>query len=410
MKRLLMVAYMFPPIGGIGAQRPAKFARYLPEFGWEADVLAGEPEPGGNTDETLLEGLPGDTVIRRVRAPRAGLYELPARALKLNVKWTAVPDKLKGWKRPAVKEGLRMLAEREYDAIYSTSYPYTGHMVGLALKLASGLPWIADFRDPWTGNRYLKPPTAYHMRRERGMERRVLEEADAVVNVTPPLAGMHHHDFPTADRSKFVCITNGFDPADFTDLNGPEPGGRFTLIYAGSFYKYRASEALLDVLTRLKENGTITPDNFRFKVCGTVEKRYQPIFEQLKDIVTVTGYLPHARAVKEMASSSLQLLIIARGPGADVEYTGKLFEYLAARRPILALIPPDGIAADVVREARAGVAVDSEDGKGIEEALLANVEAWNSRTSFTSDQKVISRFSRRETAGELAALLDELCG
>lgn len=408
-RKILLIAYYFPPLGGAGVQRTLKYTKYLPQFGWQPVVLTSQAKAAALSDPTLMEDLAGAQAVYRTRVA-ALPPALPWRLRNLVTRWLLVTDDQAGWYPFALREALRLIKQERVDAIYTTSTPYTAHLVGLRLKQRLGLPWVADFRDPWAGNTSLRPPTGWHRRRIERWEQQVVSAANRVTVVSEPMARDLCAAFPELGPEHFLALPNGFDPDDFTQAapQGADPN-RMTVVYSGSFYGQRTSLPFLQALHGALADGQIPRQAIRVRFVGNVG---QATAEQvqalgLSGVAELTGYVPHRESIGYVLGADVLLLVVAPGPGSQAVLTGKLFEYLAAGKPILALVPPSA-AADLVRESRAGVVVDPENVPSIREQLLAIFQQWQQGTLAShSDPAVVARYDRRRLTGLLAAAFTE---
>ena len=456
LKNLLMVACYFPPIGGGGVQRALKMVKYLPEFGWRPLVLALDPVWHVSLDPTLLEELPPQVVIHRVRewrpqrlarpltggdGARAAAGPVPAGPqpaalagpqaasrpgaaswrrrfvgwLKRARMYVLIPDDRILWYVPAVREGRRMLARYGPQAVLSTSGPYTDHLVGLALHRHSGLPWVAEFRDPWTQNLH-RSGIGWREALEERMERAVMREADVVLTVTRSFAEGFRSKYGDLIR-RLEVIHNGFDAADFAGVEPERVEGCCTFVYTGIFYKERHPRRLLRAVRRLIDRGAIDRRRIRLRFAGVFDyPGYSDNADAVRelglgDVVEVLGHLPHRRAVALLKGADVLLLINDVDPVFGSSFIpGKLFEYMAAQRPILAL-SHRGEAAAVVERFRLGEVVPPGDDAAIEAAVLRFYRRWE-RGELAAPQplppEAYRLYERREQARTLAGLLDEL--
>jgi glycosyltransferase involved in cell wall biosynthesis len=310
--------------------------------------------------------------------------------------------------------GKEILAEGRIDAIYSTSSPPTAHLIARRLCREKHLPWIADFRDPWLDNFDAASPTVFHRRLIARLEQAVCLEASALTVVSEPMRLRLLKSYPDLPPGNIITIPNGYDPADLAHAKPVSlPAGAFHLVYTGSFYaRNRSPDAFLAALKRLIDSGAISQGNIRVHLIGNAGKAaLQKIAElHLGDVVIAPGYLPHAESVGYLLAADALLLVIGSDPGSEVVFTGKLFEYLAARRPILALAPP-GPAASLIQEAQAGSVVDPDDVDAIAAALLDYYLRWEQGgLRLESRDEVIERYDRRRLTSRLANLLDSVTG
>ncbi len=410
MPGVLMFCFLFPPLGGAGVQRTLKFIKYLPAHGWRPLTLSAQPLPPGPLDPDLCQEIPAEVkqfTCSGWRLPP----RLPWRVRSAITRWLLLDEHL-GWLPFAIRRGRQIIQAERPAALYSTSAPVTDHLAARRLAAEFHLPWVADFRDPWVGNFSSQFATPLHALLAQSQERKIVRQADAVLVVSDPMRQTFRRRYPETPETKFAVIPNGFDPSDFAepaaDLSSP---GKFTLVYTGSLYgqKQRATH----LLQALRQAAAENPDlgqHVRLRLVGNLNK---PSIDEiaasgLSDLVEVTGYLPHHQAIQQMRSADVLVLLIGSGPGSDVVFTGKIFEYLAAQKPVLCLAPA-GAAADLVRQARAGQVVSPEDTGAIAAALIDLFKRWQAGTlAIQPDLQVIQGFDRRGQAARLAEILNSI--
>ena len=414
--KVLLVTMYFPPAGGGGVQRPLKTATHLPALGIETHVLAPDDPKWLHRDEELRP--PTQAFVHRARylGPRARLpaeelhgLEGPERMLakaKLAYRRVLLQDASVTWLPTAVPAAVRLVKRERIDAVITTSPPVSMNLIGAAVKRLTGIPWVADQRDAILWNADRRFDRAAVQAKEKALERvvrLVAQKADAVVAVSETIAD-EVRSFDPAGEVR--VIPNGCDFDDFSGLDY-SPGERFRITHAGSFFGKRnprpflsalASSGLADVVARFA-GGLRQADEDWAVGLG------------LGDRLELLPYVPHRRALELERDSEANLLLLpeAAGRGAVVP-SGKIFEYLAAERPILAAVPPDGAAAKLVRETGAGIVVAPEDEKGIREALIGLHSRWKagqlSNGYLSPEQRrALSREARVE---ELADLLLKL--
>jgi glycosyltransferase involved in cell wall biosynthesis len=318
-----------------------------------------------------------------------------------------IPDPRVGWVYPSVKMLKSDLKEHPVDAIVTTGPPHSMHLIGLRLSRATGLPWISDFRDPWTKMYYLKHLglSKRTWRRLGKMEQRVLDGSSTVLAVTP----LVQEDFRARTRTPVAMITNGYDREDFS---GPEPvpDGFFNIVHTGLFASDGNPLVFWKVLGSMVSDDPEFADRLRLRLVGKVDRE---VFDAiaaagLREHVVSLGYLDHAGAVREQRGATLLILPLRNDPEYRPILPGKLFEYLAARRPILGIGQEDGAMARVLSETGAGITADWQN----ESAIRATLEsAWNAFRQPTGLPPVtgdISRFERRALTASLARLLNSL--
>lgn len=403
-----MIAYQFPPHGGGGVQRTTKFLKYLPTYGWQGTILTGHAS-ARQADISLFADVPPHTHVERVRGLL--LPRRPSRVRQWLATWVLTVDAELGWLPAAVHRGTKLLRAGDYPIIYSTSAPYTDHLVGLQLKRRFGRPWVADFRDPWTKNIRDLFPTRVHRHLCERLEASVVANADRVLVVSEPMRQLFLDQYPQLDPRRFITLTNGYDGEDFINATPHElPSGKFHLVYTGSLYGQRSAQTMLAAIRQLVDAGKLTSKNFCFWVIGAYGSETPHLVAEsgLEDVVQLVKYVPHSDLIGYQLAADALVLIIGEGLRSEIILTGKLFEYLAVKKPILAAVPP-GAAADLLQDANVGTIVPPNDVAAITAQLAALFEAWqHQQLTVTPNTAVIERCDRRLLTGELAAIFDEL--
>jgi glycosyltransferase involved in cell wall biosynthesis len=415
--KVLLVSFFFPPAGGGGVQRPLKFAAHLPALGIETHVLAPDDPRWIHSGEELPP--PTKAWVHRARfvGPRSrrpaeelrGLegIDLWLRRAELLPQRFLLPDARVTWNLTAIPAAIRLVRKHGIDVVLTTSPPPSTHFVGAAVKRATGTPWVADLRDSIAANPHRRTEHAAVRLKEKGMQSvagLIGRQADAVVTVSDAIAEEVRGLGPAGT---VATIPNG---CDFEDFEGLEyrPGERFRLTHAGGFFGKRTPRPFL---TALADSGLDLVARF----VGDFRSTDREWAEQLAlgDRLELVPYTSHRNALALERDSEALLLLIpeADGRGRGV-LSGKVFEYLAAERPILAVVPPDGEAARLLRETGNGVVVGPEDTAGIAEALRDLVERWRagSLDSAVLAPELRERLSRRARAEELAGVLAGVAG
>lgn len=410
MRKVLVVAYYFPPFGGGGVQRTTKYVKYLPQFGWQPLVLTVQERYADMRDPSLEGDVSPSLPIFRTAAlllPR----RFPWRLRNLIGRWLFVVDQQLGWLPFATRGALQLHKRQQLDAVYTTSAPYTAHLIGLQIKKRTGLPWVADFRDPWVDNFAHSFPTALHERGSQRLEQRVVETADRITVVSEPMRRALLARYPALDPSRILTLPNGYDPEDFRGLETLDNGSdRMRIIYSGSFYGQRTPISFLHALQVAIARGNLPADKVQVILVGNTPRDIRERIAELGlgGLVEITGYLPHRESLGYLSGADLLLLIVGSGPNTEAVLTAKVFEYLAAGKPILCLAPPCA-AADLVREARAGVVVEPENVNEIATQLACLFQQWEKgELRIASDQQVVARYDRRQLTASLARSLDGL--
>lgn len=416
MNKVLMVAYQFPPVGGSGVQRSAKFAKYLPLFGWEPVILTRDNKKMTLRDESLLKELPNDLEI--IRTPSYDLTVLPWVLSKVGkfIAWKIlVPDGEVLWMKNAVKACLERIEKGDIKAIYTTSYPYSDHLMGLEVKKHfPNLLWLADFRDEWTNNPYLfdKPHRNSRMKKEKEMEKEVLKRADILVTNTPIMKENFVRINPEIDLdTKMHVIPNGFDTEDFSHSGKKKiKKSQFTITYTGALYGRRKPDLFLEAVGNLIRMGKIQKEKILIRFIGSFKNDVLQGIVKLNGLtgaVDTISYMDHEQCIKNMIESDALLLIEGGGPGSEAFYTGKIFEYIQTGNPILAVIPEKGAAAGLIRSTKTGIICDWADIKAIENGFIDMYNSWEKNESIIDpDENEIALYDRKALTKSLAELLD----
>jgi glycosyltransferase involved in cell wall biosynthesis len=401
-RRLLMLNYFFPPLGGAGVQRALKFVKYLPQTGWRPIVITTRSTVYPVSDPALAEEIPPAATVIRAREPRGAMAPaalLGWLGLERAAKIAAFPDFAVAWLPDAFRLALRAVRLQAPAVLFSTSAPFTSHLVALAVHRRTGIPWVADFRDEWAANPELRNGPAIVHRLARRLESEITSRAAAVTEVAEYFDLCNPKDSPT-----FV-IPNGVDGADIQSLRAdPPPAEVLRLSYVGTLYGEQDIGSVVDALHRLAERGALDIARVRLRIVGNDFRSRQTRAWRMP--VEELGYVSHTDALREMCSASVLLHYVAPASRAPA---GKVYEYLASGRPILCVARADGGAAALVRAADAGQVVSPDDPDGIERAIMSLYRRWS--TTGLPDQPharewVLANYSRRKLTGDLAAVLD----
>ena len=436
MKRVLIISYYWPPTGGSGVQRWVKFAKYLPSEGWQPVIYTPENPEQLAVDESLAAEVPETAEIVKTRIIEP--YELYKKLLRRSghskeavevnpvnaqnksllqkaAMWVRGnlfrPDPRCLWIRPSVRFLKKYLKEHPVDLIVSTGPPQSMHMIGLRLSRETGLPWIADFRDPWTKIFYFKhlAMTPATERWHKKMEKRVLDEASAVVAVSP----LVQQEFQAMTDTPVELITNGFDECDFSAEACAEAYGgesqEFTITHTGLFAADGNPTVLWDVLAEKCLADKRFRKLLKIKLIGKTDDQILKALKDrgLEDSVTDMGYQPHSVAVQGQRRASVLILPLRKEPEYKAVLPGKLFEYLASQRPILGIGQPDGAMAMIVKETITGTAIDWNDRKGIEDYIDL---CWERHLDgkLSTEGADLTRFTRRSLTHQMAGLFDRV--
>jgi glycosyltransferase involved in cell wall biosynthesis len=410
--KLLLVSFYFPPAGGGGVQRVLKFAEHLPEQGIETHVLTPSDPRWIHRDEELE--APGQVIVHRCayigprgRRPAEELYGLRgmkriARHASLTPRRLLIPDENTSWALTAVPAALRLARQEGFDAVMTSSPPSSVHLIGAVVSRRLGIPWVADLRDSIVAKedrRVDRPLARLKERTHASVASLVAREAAAIVGVTPTISAEIERLKP---RGAVATIPNGCDFEDF-DCLSYRTSARFRITHTGSFFGQRSPRPFLEALA-----GSDLDVIARFVGDFRAADRDWAQALQLGDKLELLPFLTHPQTLAMQRDSEALLLLLPEiGPrGKDIP-SGKLYEYIAAQRPILAAVPPDGAAADLIRESGLGVVVAPDDVEAIRGALDTLVQRWKQGklTDTSVPDSTKAKLSRRARTEELARFL-----
>lgn len=410
LKKILMIAYHFPPLAGSsGIQRTLRFVQHLPALGWQPLVLTASPHAYERTSDDLMAEVPASTVVRRAFALDT------ARHLQIGgryVGWMARPDRWASWQFDGVRQGLKLIEEFKPDVIWSTYPIATAHVIAAKLHRKTGIPWVADFRDPMAQDDY--PPDLVTRQQYRDIEAQAASHARFCVFTTPGAARMYQQRYPE-NASRMLVLENGYDEESFV-FAAKQPQSGFTveagqrplvMLHSGIVYpSERDPTQFFEALGRLQKAGTLSPADLRIRFRAAV---HEDLLESLarshdvQDFIELCPPLPYREALAEMLA--VDALLVMQASNCNAQIPAKIYEYLRAGKPILGLTDPGGDTAGVLRGAGLGdiAALDSAD--EIVEVLMAFMFAVTSGTTKLPDTVAVLRASRRGRAEAMVRLL-----
>lgn len=419
-RRVLVIAYYFPPMGLSGVQRTSKFVKYLPAFGWHPTVLTVEPTGYLARDESLLEELdPAAVTIARTPAAGPGRIFAQREVVKLPGERTRkflsrvsdtffIPDNKIGWKRRAVARALELHGETPFDLIFATAPPFTDFMIASEVKAAIGKPLVFDYRDPWVDYPFKFYLTPFHRLRHAFLEAQALRASSHVVATSRRVKELLIKRYRFLSFHDVDIIPQGFDPADFPAVpaqpRAPRPGGKMRITYAGIFWEDRIPDHFLQALHDLFQERPKLRGRIEATFVGTFREENHRLVSRLglQDAVVVKEYLPHRECVDILRSSDV-LWAVA---GDDLGTPGKLYEYIGARKPILALLP-EGFLRQAIQEA-GGTVVFPTDVPAIKAALVDFFERFEKHSLPVPDEEVVCKYDRKALTGALVKLFESL--
>lgn len=404
-------------------QRPAKLVKYWSRAGHAIAVLTSCRSTVSLKDPTLLVDVPETVervavddpsayqrlreVRRRIRNP---FWKKLVTAATYLVSQTAVPDLVSGWRRPAIRRGLELIATFRPDVIVVTGPPWTSFLVASSLADRSGVPLVLDYRDPWTHTYMrLKSGLAPHLLNP-WLERRVLRRARAIVGAHREI--LRRARASTAPGVRMLWAPNGCDLDDFPHPPGTPPTDRFVLGYTGGFFRWRSPDALLRVLESLLREGRITPERFRFRMAGSVHPALEriPKDSPLWKIIDEERYLPHAESIRLLQSSTVTFVLEADQVGANHHTPGKFYEVIQTGRPML-LLCPEGVTSRLARRLGGCWIAHPDDERAIRSVMLDMLERWEQGSPMPQVNRGHLRFyDRAQQADRYGRFLGSLLG
>jgi glycosyltransferase involved in cell wall biosynthesis len=415
MKRVLFLAYLFPPIANSGTQRPLKFAKYLRDYGWEPLVLTAGGVDGHRTDASLVADLPPRLRVHRVSMWNERIGDTLAslmgggaigKRVGAGVRWRLQrryrhPDLYACWRPSAVREGLRIFRDTGFDAIYATGFPWTAMQAGCDLSLATGRPLVVDFRDLWAGETGFRDDHRPYDQ-EHADEAKVIDTAARVVTTSATMTHWMRAAHPTIDESKFETIHNGFDPSDLDVPVTHASARRFRIVFTGVWKDGYNPAELYDTIEWIKRAHPQLLDRIEVVAAGFAPG--EAARRGLSSHITEAGLLPHDDAVALMKSADV-LYLSHVDPDRQWAIPGKIFEYLATGVPVLALTDPNRETAQIIRSVGGGMVVSPEDPGSVYTAII-DAARRHALVVPSRNPDALAAFDRRHLTAKLARVLE----
>lgn len=424
MKKVLIIAYYWPPAGGPGVQRWLKFTKYLPDFGIEPHVYVPQNPTYPIVDDALVKEVSDEVTViknkifepytlasffskKNTKKISSGIIPLQKKQsflqkLFLWIRGNAfIPDARVFWVKPSIKFIEKYIQDNQIDTVITTGPPHSLHLIGLGLKEKLALNWIADFRDPWTTIGYhseLKL-TANSHKKHKQMESEVLNTADTIL-VT---SATTKKEFQALTSRPIHVITNGYDVEQIEKLPLDE---KFTLAHIGSFLSQRNPEILWQCLKEICNESASFKDNFQLKLIGAVSPEVLQTISAfgLDRFVNNLGYVSHQEAVSQQRSSQVLLLIEINSEITKSIIPGKLFEYMVSERPILAIGPKDSDFETIIKSTNTGVFHQYDEAEKLKQTILDFYEKYKNG-SLQVHAVSLQQYSRKNLTQELAKVI-----
>ena len=414
MKKVLVITYYWPPSGGAGVQRWVKFIKYFKDQNINPFIISVDPDFASYPliDNSLTNDIPDNTnvyltktnepyslykKINNNQTPYAGFanegrpnfFQKIARFIRGNF---FIPDSRKGWNNFAYKKAVEILEKENIDTVITTSPPHSTQLIGLKLKETQNIKWIADLRDPWTDIYYYKSMlhTKWAKQKDLNYEKRVIEKSDKVVVVSDSIKQLLLNKSNLVQESKIHIIPNGFDEDDFL-VSSKNNNNKFLLSYVGTITKDYPLDFIKNSISNL---------NINLEFTGKAD---EPTKLLLNEVASFNNHVKHKESINLLLASDMLLLVIPKISNNKGILTGKLFEYLGARKPILCIGPTDGDAAKIIEECKAGKTFDYSDENGIYDFI----ETYMSN-EFIFENKNYLKYSRRNLTKNLSKILTDM--
>ncbi len=420
-RHVLVITYYWPPSGGPGVQRPLKFVKYLYRLGWKVTVLTVLNGEYPVLDKHLAEEIPEG--VRVVTAPAISYFQIYKRIMGqkgkgidtfvLNNKkmgmlgriarWIRmnlfIPDARIGWVKSAISAGRNIIQEDTPDIIFSTSPPHSLQLIARTLAEESGIPWVADFRDPWTKAFWDAGIKRSHWANMKNLalEQGVLQKANKIIGVSKGVLRLLQ-----APESKSIVLPNGYDDLDFKNCFEDSPNSKFTIVYAGFMAYTQNPINFFKALSRL-------PPEYQSQLVVEMYGKQDAVVHDtvnrlsLAPMIQWKGYVPHSEVVKVICKADMLLLVLPKEHGEGI-LTGKLFEYLATGNFILGIGASSGEAAAIINSCKAGIMIDHDSDPL--DILLRQLQNWRKGKKHASDALEIQKYSRKALAKQLSQILD----
>lgn len=439
-KNVLMIAYYIPPVGGSGVQRTLKFAKYLKDYGWNVTIVStNNYYSEDESDNTLLSDFDEEIKIIRINSDVVYSEQLNSDILsgilslingmiedkyKLsnfintvkenecsNRKDIFTPDIYINWANEVIKNISKYIDFKDVNLIYSTSEPYSDHIIGYYLKKIYNIPWVADYRDSWVTHSYKAKMLKEREDLEFEIEKSIVNFADRVIHVTP-LTTEEYIKIFLLSREKVLTITNGYDENDFKKIIDKN-SEKFTITFGGYVNQNRVPLNLLIAVNELIEENKINRDYINIIYYGKfIDNSRKVILSHNKyGVFTIEGYYSHEEAIQKNSMSSVLLLPVGKEEKFKCVYTGKVFEYLRLHKPILALSPSGSVVEKLINDTQTGVNLEYDNLEGIKNFIYNFYILWkhgNCYTEYNDDE--IKKYERKLLTQKLANVFDELVG
>lgn len=422
MKKVLIITYYWPPSGGAGVQRWLKFAKYLPEFGWQPVILTVDPKYASypQRDESLVSEIDSQCLVYTTKSfelynlyklisgkkevpyggfaneSKGGILQQVFKFLRGNF---LLPDPRKGWNKYALKKAVELIRQFGIDTVITTSPPHSTQLIGLKLKQKLNIRWIADLRDPWTDIYYYSQfnHTALARKIDRNYERQMVENADVLITVSMDIKRIFSEKSRLAVADKTIVIPNGFDEEDFRIKEVPAEN-RKIITYTGTISETYDVDSFL---VALKSIANELKPQLLIRFVGKVPSLVEQKFRETGLDCEFVGYVDHDKSIEYLLRSDMLLLVIPKVKNNLGILPGKFFEYLASGKPVLAIGPAGGDLSRIINETHCGRLFEYPDAEG----MLQFIQDQINNPAASSGRETASQYSRKQLTGKVAQIL-----
>lgn len=442
MRKVLMIAYYFPPLGWSGVQRTLKFVKYLRNFDWEPIVVTVGKTKFSILDESLVGEIPkGIEIIRIDDVVLKDVTDVIKKQMKEYVDVSInlisdenlekiyeeeiekkfnelrdlllIPDGNAIWANNVIKTIRNKIDFEIIDAVYTTSGPYSAHIIGEYIRKEYSIPWIADFRDQWINNPYIDyDKNSLRYKIEKSMEKSVVLNCDRLITATPIITENYISKYKI-EKNEVTTITNGYDEEDFKSIKPKKQNNKFTIVHNGSFYLKRNPYTVAKVIKKLVENKIIDWKRIEIILNGNndsnIINKFKEIMGKYSCIITINGYISHEESLIKSNNADILLLICGEEESSKQVYTGKVFEYLRLRKPVLSISPKGSLVEKLLDETECGINAEYNDIETIEKIILNYYNSWLKGNKIKVGSKNIEKYERKELTKKLVEIFNEAC-
>jgi glycosyltransferase involved in cell wall biosynthesis len=412
-RKVLIIAYYFPPMGLSGVQRTVKFAKFLPKFGWKPTVLTVEPTGYYAFDDTLLkEAVEAGVKIVRTASydvnrilKKQGVIKMPPEWLRKVLQFFGdllfIPDTKIGWKSTAVKAASELIDKERFDVLFATAPPQTDFLIGEELKRKYEIPLVVDYRDAWLEYPFKYFPTPLHRLWHAHLEKRVLKAADRVIVTHRRVKESILRRHKSLDYNEVIIISQGFDAEDFPSMNAEKQANpvKMKIAHAGTFYAERNPGIMLHALAQVLQTNPKIRGRVEMHFIGNAREEDRQLVKRLnlQNAVYFLGYLQHRECIKCLVESDVLWFVIDN----DYQTPGKLYEYFGSRKPLIASLV-DGYTKQVIQESGAAICVPLKDVAAHERAILEQFKRFEQKKLERVQESFATKFDRLTLTAELA--------